>query len=281
MQIRKYLLLSAGVTVIVALFAMTEVLAQSSCTSKTTCEGTGNFKVNVAETTQDGRRIYTYSLQSLTGKNPNKIFFFAMKGLKNEEGFTAYDIFNSPPTPGTYLTPHNYYGSFPPADAWKVVHHEDGVVFTTIAKEHIFQFNAKERFKPEESLTTVLIGIGSTFEHCGPIYGPTGPAAPEFGGSPVSDIVARICFKDGCCYWMTAGATDNIVKDVVPDDNTPNETVGCGGSGQPACLACTVTDANCEQELSITFCPPLELGRPPLQGSPGGICYAKGKKFPC
>jgi hypothetical protein len=157
-----------------------------------------------------------------------------------------------------------------------VVHHQDGVVFTNIAIGHSFTLDVPERFKPEEGLTTLLLGHGSTFEHCGPLVGPTTPAAQGaqggFANSPVASITSKLCFKNGCCYDATAGARDNIIVSMVPRPETHVETV-CGPLG---CQLCKVTNDPfiCEDDLDIPFCPPLELGRPPLQSEEGGICYA-------
>jgi hypothetical protein len=210
-------------------------------------------------------------MTSPTGKNPNKFFAFVMQGLSGV--LSATDVTSN--TAGFYVTPHNFNSSFPPADAWKVVHHEDGVVFPSVAIGHHLQIAVSERFKPAEGLTTILLGIGSTYEHCGPILGPTTPEAPTFQGSPLVTTTSRQTFANGCIYDVTAGETDNIITSMTAV--TANATVA-------PFEACTVTNSPniCEQELGIPFCPPGELGRPPLQSLPGGTCYyPPNLKYPC
>ncbi len=272
METRKSLLLSAGVVAIVALLASTNVFAQLSCTSKTTGEAAGVFTVNVVPQTLNGRTTYTYTV---SGANANKLFVYVKKGL----GSDLLSFVDTSPG-GVYVTPHGTAGGFPPPDAWKVVHHQDGVAFTSVAIGHTFTLDVPERFKPEEGVTTILLGIKTTYEHCGPILGPTTPTAPTFQGSPLVNTTSHQTFANGCSYFVTAGETDNIITSMVVDPATPFETV-CGPSG---CQACTVdnTPNSCETDLGLAFCPPAELGRPPLQSVLGGTCYyPKNLKYTC
>jgi hypothetical protein len=39
------------------------------------------------------------------------------------------------------------------------------------------------------------------------------------------------------------------------------------------CKAVNDQPGICESETGVTFCPPVELGRPPIQGRPGGTCF--------
>jgi hypothetical protein len=277
MDIRKPLLFSAGVLAFVAMLAAPNAFAQTSCTSKTTSETAGIFTVTVNAVNQNGRTIYTYTV---TGANANKLFVFVKQGLGPLGPDLVALVDGSPSGSISYVTPHNFASGFPPADAWKVVHHQDGVVFPSIAINHTFTLNVPERFNLQEGLTTLLLGTGSTYQHCGPILGPTTPAAQEFPGSPLVNTTSHLCFADGCCYFATAGLTDNIITNMTDDPNTPFETT-CGPSG---CQACHVTNSPniCEIDLGLTFCPPGELGRPPLQSVPGGTCYyPPNLKYPC
>ncbi len=280
MKTRKSLLFSAGVVAIVALFAATNVFAQSSCTSKTTSEATGNFVVNVTQSAQNGRRIYTYTMTSPTGKNPNKFFVFVKKGLNQIPGdLVAKNITAN--TLGTYLTPDFFSGANPPSAAWNVVHHQDGVGFTNVAVSQVLQLDVSERYKPEESVTTVLLSIANTYEHCGPIYGPTTPAPPEFQGSPLVQTISTKTFADGCIYDVVADETGaNIISMALNPNSPANETV-CGVSGCKPC-AVTISPFICEAETGFAFCPPLKLGQPPIQSTPGGTCYYPANlKFTC
>ncbi len=285
METGKSSLFSAYALAIVTMLAAPNTFAQTSCTSKTTSEGAGAFIVTVNHQTQNGISSYLYSIQNAPGKhvNPNKFFAFVKQGLNNPPDLVAKDTTNN--NSGAYVAPHQFSSSFPPADAWKVVHHQDGVVIPSVASGHQVQLQVSERYKPEEGVTTILLGVGSTYEHCGPILGPTTPGVQEaFQGSPLVSTTSHLCFANGCCYFATAGLKDNIVTDMTDDPDTPFETVGCGGSSQPACQACHVTNSPniCEIELGLAFCPPTELGRPPLQSVPGGICYfAPNLKYPC
>lgn len=274
MKTEKSLLWSAGAVVIAALLAATNVFAQLSCTSKTTKEETGNFIVNVVQTTFNGQRTYEYTMTNAPGKNgqPNKFFVYVKDGLDNDLSSTICAGDNC--SPATYLNHNETLGGFPP-EVWSVNNHEDGVGATNVAIDKVITLNVPERFKPEEAVTTVVLGIGSQYEHCGPIYGPTTPAAQEgFPGSPLVSTVSRKTFANGCVYDVTAGSTTNIVESMTPV--TAYATV-------PPYEACTVdSNADCATDLGLAFCPPGELGRPPLQSVAGGICYyPPNLKFAC
>jgi len=274
METRKFLLSTTAVVAIVALLSATNVFAQLSCTSRTTGEAAGVFTVNVVPTTQNGRTTYTYTV---SGANANKLFVYVKKGLGSD---LVALVDGAPSGSISYVTPHGTSAGFPPPDAWKVVHHQDGVIFPSVAIGHTFTLDVPERFKPEEGVTTLLLGIKTTFEHCGPILGPTTPEAPSFQGSPLVTTTSHQTFANGCSYFVTAGETDNIITSMTVDPATPFETV-CGVSGCQACAVDNTTNS-CQTDLGLTFCPPAELGRPPLQSVPGGICYyPKNLKFTC
>lgn len=280
MIISKSVRLSAGAAGIVALLAATNVFAQSQCSSRTATEAAGNFVVTVAQTTQSGFRTYSYSLQSPSGKNPNKFFMWLKRNLNLPEEGLTFQCVGVGCGAGVYVTPHQTSGGFPPKEAWRVAHHEDGVVFTSIAIGHVFKFKVKERFKPEESVTTILLGRaggdddGTIVEHCGPIFGPMTPLRPEFEGSPLAVTTGQLCFTNGCCYNATVDLTQNIITSMTPDPGTPFET-------PPGVAACTVASANCAQDLALVSCPEGEIGRPPLKSQEGGTCYYKNIKFTC
>lgn len=269
----KSVRLSAGVVGIVALLAATDVLAQSTCSSHTTNHAAGNFVVNVEHATLDGRDNYTYTMTSPTGKNPNKWFTYVKRSLETDLVATMTGC--TPPC-GQYLNHNEVSGGFPPAEVWRGNSHNDGVAFTSVAIDKVITLDVSQRFKPAEGVTTVILGIGSTFEHCGPILGPTTPAAPGFEGNPVKSTSAEVCFNNGCCYFMTTGPTDNIVNSVIASPATPFAT-------EPPFEACTVdNNADCAGDLNIPFCPPHELGRPPIQTEAGGTCYSpKNIKYSC
>ncbi|MGE5305977.1 MAG: hypothetical protein ACM3TN_21910 [Alphaproteobacteria bacterium] len=281
METKKFLL-SAAVLAVVALAAAANVFAQSSCTSKTTSEGTGNFVVNVTQqtylTNQGVRRTYTYTMTSPSGKNPNKFFVFVQPGLNGDlvgKNLTANSL-------GSYQTPDTFVGSNPPAAAWNVVHHEDGVGFTNVAINAAIQLDVSERYKPDQAVTTILLSISNTFEHCGPIFGPTTPEPPEFQGSPLVQTVSTKTFANGCIYDVVAGETDQNIISMTLNPNSPAfETVFSGPSPQP-CSVTTVTLGTCEHDTGLVFCPVLKLGQPPIQSTAGGTCYYPTNiKFTC
>jgi len=276
METRKSLILSAGVIAIVALLAATNALAQNynTCASETTKHTAGNFIVNVAQTTLNGRRTYTYTMTSPTGKNTNKFFVYVRDGL--EGNLESASCSGTTCSPGIYVDHNETTGGVPPAEVWMTNRHEDGVVITNVAIDKVITLKVSERFLPEESVTTILLGIGSTYEHCGPIFGPTNPEAPFFQGSPLVTTTSRQTFANGCAYFVTAGETDNIITAMTADPATPNATVF------PFEQCVVFSNASCEGDLGLTFCPPAELGRPPLQSVPGGTCYyPKNLKFTC
>jgi hypothetical protein len=278
MQTRESILLSAVVIAAAALLVATNVFAQvttvqCNAVTKQGNEVPGDFTVTVNEQTLNGRRIYTYSI---SGGNANKLFIWVRQGIEFEEGFSTRRVDNN--TSGEYVTPHETYGNFPPAEAWHVAHHEDGVVWTNIAAGNQYEINVKERFKPEESLTTVLLGDSNSFEHCGPVPGPTNPTPPSFNSTAFASSETHLCFKNGCCYFATTDETTGQVTNLVTDPATPSETV-CGAGG---CKACEVdTTADCATELHIPDCGRVLLTAP-LQNEDGGTCYYPTNiKFTC
>jgi hypothetical protein len=103
------------------------------------------------------------------------------------------------------------------------------------------------------------------------------PAEQGFERSPQRTITARLCFANGCCYNATAGLRDNIIIALTEVSDTPKATV-------PPFEECKVVvqPGICESETGLTFCPPVELGRPPIQGRPGGTCfYPPNSMVPC
>jgi hypothetical protein len=122
----------------------------------------------------------------------------------------------------------------------------------------------------------ILVALLATTQGCAPsqstpavpTFSPSQspPAMPTFEGSPLRTITARLCFANGCCYNATSSLMDNLITSLTKD--TLKATV------EPF-EECTVVDQPgiCESETGLTFCPPVELGRPPIQSRPGGICY--------
>lgn len=95
------------------------------------------------------------------------------------------------------------------------------------------------------------------------------PAEQSFERSPQRTITARLCFANGCCYNATAGLRDNIITSLTEASDTPKATV----PPFEECKAVNDRPGICESETGLTFCPPVELGRPPIQGRPGGTCF--------
>lgn len=288
MTTRKSLLFSVSVLVCAALLRTTYIFAAPPTQCTTT-----DFKVSVQWQTNNGVTSYVYTLgnNGASTKKANK-FFVYVKGRQVDgqglQGDLRGTITNAPsgafvnnggPSPVT---------NCPPSSVWKTNKNDDGWCFNNVLMSNKPTLTVSERFRPEEGQTTVILGTASgsfygndsSFQSCGPILGPTTPAAPVIEGSPVATITSKLCFANGCCYDATSGARDNIIIAMVPRPETPVETV-CGSSG---CKACTVTNFAdiCESDLHVPFCPPLELGRPPLQSEAGGICYAPPNiKFIC
>jgi hypothetical protein len=280
METRKSLLFSVGVLAFAALLVTTNIFAAppTQCTTK-------DFKVSVQWQTNNGVTTYIYTLgnNGASTVKANKFFVYVKgrqvdgQGLQGDLQGTIAGVpsggyvNNGDPSPAI---------NCPPRSAWKTDKNDDGWCFNSVVMTDKPTLTVSERFNPEEGQTTVLLYKNSGFQSCGPILGPTTPAAPKFESSPVANITSRLCFTNGCCYDVTSGARDNIIISMVPRPETPVETV-CGISG---CQACTVTNTPdiCETDLQIPFCPPLELGRPPLQGALGGTCYAPPNlKFRC
>ena len=96
-----------------------------------------------------------------------------------------------------------------------------------------------------------------------------GWAQPTFENSPLVAVTARLCFANGCCYNATADLRSNIITSLTTASDTPKATV-------PPFEECKVVKQPgiCESETGLTFCPPVELGRPPIQSRPGGKCFS-------
>ena len=172
MEKRKSLLFSVGVVAISALLATTNIYATNNnpeidngnyntCSSRTIFHTPGNFIVNVAQTTLNGRRTYKYTITNAPGKNgnPNKFFVYVRNGLENDLAST--DCAGPNCSPAAYLDHNETVGGFP-AEVWKVNSHEDGVGATNVAINKIITLTVPERFNPEEAMTTVVLGIGTT-----------------------------------------------------------------------------------------------------------------------
>jgi hypothetical protein len=112
-----------------------------------------------------------------------------------------------------------------------------------------------------------IVALLATTEGCA--QSQSTPAVPTFENSPLVAVTARLCFANGCCYNATVDLRSNIITSLTTASDTPKATV------QPY-EACTVVNQPgiCESETGLKFCPPVELGRPPIQGRPGGTwCY--------
>lgn len=268
----KALWLSAVVIAIAALFAATDGLAAppTQCTTQ-------DFVVNVDMQTANGITSYLYTLANAPGssKNPNKFFVF-VKGRQVDgqglQGDLQGTIGGS--TAGSYvLNGGTGAANCPPSGAWTFDKDDDGWCFTSVALGNVPKLTVSERFKPEEGNTTTIIGLASGTQSCGPILGPTTPAAPKFEGSPLVSTQARLTFENQCIYLATVDATTNIIVNVTTDPSSP----AFGTDGSP----CEVVVANCEQETGVLHCPPHEVGRPPLQTPGSKFCWSGNLKYHC
>jgi len=286
METRKSLLFSVGAVAIAALLAATNAFAAppTQCT-------TLNFAVNVQMQTANGDTSYTYSIANTGATTPNANKFFVFTKGRQVDGQGLFGdlqgtIAGSPS--GVYLN-NGAIGAAncPPSTAW-TDKTDDGWCFTAISTSNQPKLTVSERFQPLEGTTSVILSCaggkqsctGGDTQICGPILGPTTPAAPTFQGSPLVSTTSHQTFANGCSYFVTAGERDNIITAMTVDPATPVETV-CGPSG---CQACAVdnTPNSCETDLGLVFCPPAELGRPPIQSVLGGTCYyPKNLKYPC
>jgi hypothetical protein len=119
-----------------------------------------------------------------------------------------------------------------------------------------------------------IVALLATTQDCA--HAQSKPAEPPFG--PLVSVKARLCFANGCCYTATAGLRDNLITSMETDPATPKATV----PPFEECKVVPVQPGTCESETGLTFCPPVELGRPPIQGQPGGWCYfPPNTKVPC
>lgn len=259
----------AGVVgaVAILLLAATDVMAQSACTSLTTSQSSGNFTVSVTRVTTDqGRRQYRYTIVQNGSKQPNKLFLWLHSSLATSTTVSS---------PGSVVAP-GVNTSFNGADdAWKVASHESGAVWNNIStSQNPFVVEVPVLAQPDAT-TTLVIGVGSTYEHCGPIFGPVSPPAAVANG-PLVTTIAHLSFENGCSYFATVNLSTGQITGLTPDPATPNETSG----GSAACTA--DNNANCALETGLPFCGGNNVAQPPLQTEPGGICYYPNNiKFRC
>ncbi len=289
MLISKSLRLSAGVVAIVTLLATTSVFAQTHCSSVTPTFAKGNFTVDVDMQTVNGRTTYTYTVQSPTGKNPNKFFIYIKRGLQDD--IVAKDTDGNR---GVYLTPEHFFANFPPTDAWKTDKHNDGIVFASVAIKKTLLLDVSERLKPEEGFTTIILGKKDTderkkgtdernedtYEACGPILGPTTlPAGQEIPGSPVATDQFTVTMDNGCVYDLFFNSFTNYLSSIITDRSSPAK-----GTDERPCTVTTVSSV--AGAVGLTFIPPTKKGDLPIQQTSGGICYylftdGSGARFPC
>lgn len=251
MGIRKSLLLSGGLLTIAALLGATTASAAvpSFCT-------TANFRVDAVMNTANGLTSYQYAMSNVNGsiKNANKFFAYSAKGLSGDLLGTLAGAAS-----GNYqLNSTTGAANCPPTSAWAFNEHNDGWCFTSVAMQALPTLTVSERFKPEEGATSVLLTYASTTESCGPILGPTTPAAPEFAGNPIVSRTVRQVLPDGCAYILTLDTTTDVVTGGTLDPSTPLNTDGdlCGGMYD-------VPPGTCELETGAAFCAPVRGGGPP------------------
>jgi len=271
----KSLRLSTGVAAIVALLATANVFAQTQCSSVTPTFSKGHFTVDVDMQTVNGRTTYTYTVQSPTHSQPNKFFIYIKRGLQDD--IVAKDTDGNR---GVYLTPEHFFAHFPPTDAWKTDKHNDGIVLASVAIKKTLLLDVSERLKPEEGVTTIILGTKDTYEACGPILGPTTLAArQELPGSPVAADQLTATMDNGCVYDLFFNSFTNYLSSIITDKASPAK----GTDGKP-CTATTVTAV--AGAVGLTFVPPTKKGDLPIQQTAGGTCYyifpdGSGAVFPC
>jgi hypothetical protein len=254
--------------VVVGLLAVTDAMAQSECFSKTTSQGHGNFKATVTQVlTDQGRRQYRYTIVPKGSKKPNKLFLFVHSSLRNSVTVSG----------GAFVNPGISTAFNGANDAWKVVSHESGAVWTSIStSQNPFVVEVPELAQPDAT-TTLVIGVGSTYEHCGPILGPVSPPVSTADTGPLATTIATLSFTNGCSYLATVNLNNGRVTALTRDPNGPAfETTGSG----KACEA--DNNANCEAETGLPFCGGNNVAQPPLQVEEGGTCYyPRNIKFTC
>ena len=271
MGTRKSLRLS-GVLAIAALLGATNV----SATPPPTHCVTTDFSVDVTMHNTGGVTSYEYSMSSPTGKTPSK-FFAYVKGRQSMGQGLQGDLQGS--LAGVPAGSYVLNGSTSPAcvsgSAWTLIKDRDGYCFPTVSITSSPMLTVSERDKPEEGTTNVVIATPTSYQTCGPILGPTTPAAMA-AGSPLVAATVHQTFANGCAYFLTVDG-NNFVIDVTADPATPHATVS-------PFEACTVTtgESICEIDLVVAHCPSVRPGEDVIQGMTGGTCYyPPNKKFTC
>jgi hypothetical protein len=256
--------------------------------------------VGVTMNTTNGDTKYIYTITPTpNGPNANK-FFAYVKGRQGDGQGLQGDLVGTinGTSSGVYVVNGGSgAANCPPSTAWSNKT-DDGWCFTSISTSNQPTLTVSERYQPAEGTTMVILSCsggskqctGGDTQVCGPILGPTTPAAAGFPGTPLVNTVSTKTFASGCIYDVTAGERDNIITSMsVSSHSPPFETIGCGGIGEPVCKPCAVTiptydycTAPRPDGLDLVFCPPGELGRPPIQSEPGGLCfYPPNLLFPC
>ena len=262
MRTRKSLLLSGGILAIAALLGATNA---SSATPPTSCT-TADYRIDVNIQTSGGRTSFEYSLSDAPGRHhherANRFFaFLPPRLLPGPEGTIAGLPSGSFLLNGSFAPKH-----CPPKTAWIYDKTDDGYCFKLSA------IGDKPKLSvtgSEVRTTTVLVGKSEgegegDFQSCA-IAGP-GPLLP---GSPLATHTENQTMANGCRYIMTID-TNNFVTGAVVDPAGPlHATV----SPFEAC-AVEVADNICVRDHpNLTFCPPIQGGEQPIQGSLGGTCY--------
>ena len=97
------------------------------------------------------------------------------------------------------------------------------------------------------------------------------------GLPPMVNSITHETMTNGCTYRVTVNANAHVI-DLEADPPGASATV----SPFEPCAVVTALNI-CETETGLLFCPPLKLGRQPIQlNLPWGTCYAPpDKKFAC
>lgn len=262
MRARTSLLSSGGVLAIVALLGATNVSAATPPTSCTTAD----YRIDVNIQTIGGKTSYEYSLSKVRGhtKSANRFFEFLPPGLVPVPVGTIAGWLSGSFLPNGSVGPKHC----PPKTAWKFDKTDDGYCFKLSA------IGDKPKLSvtgSEVRTTTVLVGKSDgdgegedDFQSCA-IAGP-GPLLP---GSPLATHTENQTMANGCQYIMTVD-TNNFVTGVIVDPHGPTHATVPPNE----LCAVEVADNICERDHpNLTFCPPIEAGEQPIQGSSGGTCY--------
>jgi hypothetical protein len=219
-----------------------------------------------------GETSYQYTVTSPTGKVPTN-FLVLTKGRQVDSQGLEGDIHGSigGVAAGSYVrNGSTAIANCPSSSIWTSNKKDDGWCFPTVAITDKPTLKVSERFNPEEGQTNIIIGNSSVPKVCGPILGPTTPAAPAFVGSPLIETTVTILMQNGCSYFATYNSHSRVLTSITPDPATPHATVD-------PFEACAVTPSatTCEAQMGVVYCPESVIGQTFFQTTAGGLCPVK------